>query len=211
MALSSVLNLSVAGSDGGNGNQALLMPKLQYRFRVEFFDFGIDADGPLALTRQVVDCARPQVQFQDITLNVYNSQIYMAGKHSWQPLTINIRDDAAGTVSRAVGQQLQKQLDFANQASAPTASDYKFSTYVSILDGGNGAFIPTILETWELYGCYLQTANYQTLNYGTSDVVTIALTLRYDNAVQTPDGTGVGADVGFPATATTGSTTQAQT
>ncbi len=198
IALASLNNLSVYGSDGGAGNQTLLMPKLQYRFRVEFYNFGFlnDNQGPLALTRQVMDVARPQVQFDDITLNVYNSRIYMAGKHTWQPLTINVRDDANGQVSKTVGQQLQKQIDFVNQASAAAAGDYKFSTIIEILDGGNGVAAPIVLETWELVGCYLQSANYQTLNYATSDAVTIALTLKYDNAIQTDTGgsptTGVG-------------------
>lgn len=194
MSIFTLNNLSVYGSDGGAGNQTLLMPKLQYRFRVEFLNFGFldDNQGSLALTRQIIDLARPQVQFDEITLNVYNSRIYLAGKHTWQPLSMNIRDDANGQVSKAVGQQLQKQLDFQQQASAAAGGDYKFTTIIDILDGGNGTAAPVILETWELYGCYLQQANYQTLNYGTSDAVTIALTLRYDNALQKDDTTGVG-------------------
>ena len=198
MSLFTLNNLSVFGSDGGNGNQSLLMPKLQYRFRVEFFNFGIDPTGPLALTRQVIDCARPSVQFDDITLNVYNSRVYLAGKHTWQTLAINVRDDAQGEVSRAVGQQLQKQMDFNQQASANSGIDYKFQTNIIIYDGGNGVLVPRELEIWELYGCYLQSVNYNTLNYGTSDSVNIALTLRYDNALQKPDGSGVGAPVPRP-------------
>ena len=196
MSLSTLNNLSVFGSDGGVGNQSLLMPKLQYRFRVEFFDFGIDPSGPLSLTRQVIDCARPTVTFDEITLNVYNSRVYLAGKHTWQTLSINVRDDANGEVSRAVGQQLQKQMDFAQQASASSGIDYKFQTSIVIYDGGNGVLVPRELEVWELYGCFLQSANYQTLNYGQSAEVTIALTLRYDNALQKPDNSGVGAFVG---------------
>jgi hypothetical protein len=46
-----------------------------------------------------------------------------------------------------------------------------------------------------MYGCYLTQANYNDLNYGTSEPVTIALTIRFDNAVQTPLGSGVGAVV----------------
>jgi len=194
-ASQSLFNMTVA-SDNAGGNQGLLMPKLQFRFRVNFLNFGVDAAGGLSLTKQVMDCARPQLQFDEVTLNVYNSRLYLAGKHTWQPLTVNIRDDASGTVARAVGQQLQKQMDMVEQASAATGQDYKFQTNIEILDGGNGAFAPTVLETWELYGCYLQQANYQTLNYATSDAVSIALTIRYDNAIQAPLGSGVGADVG---------------
>jgi hypothetical protein len=194
-ASQSLFNMTVA-SDNAGGNQGLLMPKLQFRFRVTFLNFGVDTLNGLQLTKQVIDCSRPQVTFPDIVLPVYNSTLYLAGKYSWSPMTVNVRDDASGTVSKAVGQQLQKQLDFVEQASAATGQDYKFQTNIEILDGGNGAVAPVVLETWELYGCFLQTANYNNLNYGTSDVVTIGLTLRYDNAIQSPLATGVGAPIG---------------
>ena len=194
-ASQSLFNMTVA-SDNAGGNQGLLMPKLQFRFRVTFLNFGVDTVNGLQLTKQVMDCSRPQVTFPDIVLPVYNSTLYLAGKYSWSPMTVNVRDDASGTVSKAVGQQLQKQLDFVEQASAATGQDYKFQTNIEILDGGNGAVAPVVLETWELYGCFLQTANYNNLNYSTSEVVTIGLTIRYDNAIQSPLASGVGAPIG---------------
>jgi len=204
-ASQSLFNMTVAADNAG-GNQGLLMPKLQYRFRVNFLNFGVDASSGLELTKQVIDCSRPQVNFPEITLPVYNSTVYLAGKYAWSPMTVNIRDDAGGSVSKAVGQQIQKQLDFVEQASAATGQDYKFQTNIEILDGGNGTLAPSVLETWELYGCFLQNANYNTLNYGTSDVVTIALSIRFDNAVQSPLASGVGATVGraFGGTSVTG-------
>jgi hypothetical protein len=182
-------------SDNAGGNQGLLMPKLLFRFRVNFLNFGASASS-IELTKQVIDCSRPNLSFAEITLPVYNSTMYLAGKHTWAPMNINVRDDASNTVSRLVGQQLQKQMDFVEQASAATGQDYKFQTNVEILDGGNGAAAPIVLETWELYGCFLQTANYNTINYATNEAVTIAMTLRYDNAIQSPIGSGVGASVG---------------
>jgi hypothetical protein len=194
-ASQSLFNMTVA-SDNAGGNQGLLMPKLQFRFRVNFLNFGVDTTSGLQLTKQVIDCARPTMTFDEITIPVYNSTMYLAGKGKWQQIAINIRDDASGTVSKAVGQQLQKQMDFVEQASAATGQDYKFQTNIEILDGGNGAYAPTVLETWELYGCFLVTTNYDTLNYAGTEAVKIALTLRFDNAIQSPLGSGVGADVG---------------
>ena len=193
-ASQSLFNMTVA-SDNAGGNQGLLMPKLQFRFRVNFLNFGTDTS-TVELTKQVIDCSRPNVQFSEITLPVYNSTMYLAGKYSWQTMSVNIRDDASGSVSRLVGQQLQKQLDFVEMASAASGQDYKFQTNIEILDGGNGANAPVVLETWECYGCFLQTANYNTLNYSTSDVVTISLTIRFDNAIQSAIGSGVGATIG---------------
>jgi hypothetical protein len=193
-ASQSLFNMTVA-SDNAGGNQGLLMPKLQFRFRVNFLNFGASASS-IELTKQVIDCSRPNLSFAEVTIPIYNSTMYLAGKHTWAPMNINVRDDASNTVSRLVGQQLQKQMDFVEQASAATGQDYKFQTNIEILDGGNGAAAPIVLETWELYGCFLQTANYNTLNYATNEAVTIALTLRYDNAIQSPIGSGVGASIG---------------
>ena len=204
IASQSLFNMTVA-SDNAGGNQGLLMPKLQYRFRVNFLNFGTSASTN-ELTKQVIDVTRPSVSFGEITIPVYNSTMYLAGRHEWQPMTINVRDDATGSVSKLVGQQLQKQMDFVEQASAATGQDYKFQTNIEILDGGNGTAAPVVLETWEVYGCFLQGANYNNLAYSSNEVVTIHMTIRYDNAVQSPLTSGVGTSVGraFGGQSTTG-------
>ena len=196
MAISTLSKLSVPlASDQSASAQGMLMPKLQYRFRVSFENFGVSTP-TTELTKQVVDCTRPNLSFEDIELAVYNSKVRLAGRHTWENITVNLRDDASGQVQKLVGEQLQKQFDFFEQASAASGIDYKFTTRIEILDGGNGANTPNVLETWEVYGCYLQGANYNTLNYATSEPVTVSLTIRYDNAIQSPTGTGVGTAVG---------------
>ena len=197
-ASGSLTKMSVP-SGGGGSNQTLLMPKLQYRFRVKFIGFGVSGNDTSDLTRQVIDCNRPQVTFETVTLPIYNSTIYIAGKHTWNELTINLRDDVTNNVSKLVGAQLQKQLDFVEQAAAAAGGDYKFTTLIDILDGNNGTAGPQVLESWECYGCFLQAANYQSLNYSTNEPVTIALTVRYDNAVQSKEGLlGAGVGIGTP-------------
>jgi hypothetical protein len=196
MATSSLTKMTVPlASDQSTTNQGLLMPKLKYRFRVSFQNFGVST--PVTeLTKQVVDFSRPNVTFDNIDLPIYNSTIKLAGKYAWQDITCNLRDDAAGNVSRLVGEQLQKQLDFAEMSSASSGIDYKFTTVFEVLDGGNGNNAPIALETWNILGCYLQGVNYGEMNYGTNEAAQIALTIRFDNAVQNPPGQGVGAVVG---------------
>ena len=196
MAISTLSKITVPlASDTSATNQGLLMPKLQYRFRLTLENFGVSGNST-ELTKQVVDVTRPNLTFEEITLDVYNSRAYMAGKHTWEPLTVNLRDDVSGNVQRKVGEQLQKQFDFFEQSSAASGIDYKFLTRIEILDGGNGANEVGVLETWECYGCFLTNANYNTLAYATNDPVTVTLSIRYDNAIQTPQGTGVGTVVG---------------
>ena len=114
-----------------------------------------------------------------------------------------MRDDASGQVQALVGQQIQKQFDFLEQASARSGIDYKFTTRIEVLDGGNGALTPQVLETINLYGCFVQNADYGDLNYGTNEPVTVALTIRFDNMEQWAAGQaatsvvgGIGAQVG---------------
>jgi hypothetical protein len=195
MAVASLTRFTVPLASGQSASaQGLLMPKLQYRFRVSFENFGVSTPRT-ELTKQVVDFKRPSVTFGDIVIEAYNSKVKLIGKPDWADVTCTLRDDAGGNVSRLVGEQLQKQFDFAEQASASSGIDYKFVTRLEMLDGGNGASAPNVLETWELYGCFLNAVDYQTVAYATNDPVTISITIKYDNAVQTPDGSGVGAAV----------------
>jgi hypothetical protein len=195
MAISTLSKFTVPlANDQSSASQGLLMPKLQYRFRVILENFGVSTPRS-ELTKQVVDCSRPNLTFDNITLDVYNSKVYYAGKHTWDPITITIRDDVNNAVSKLVGEQVQKQFDFFEQASAVSGIDYKFTSRIEMLDGGNGASTPNVLETWELYGSYIESVNYNTLAYATSDPVTITLNIRYDNAIQTPQGTGIGTAV----------------
>ena len=194
MAVSSLNNFTVW--NGSLSQQGMLMPKLKYRFRASFLGFGLGGD-LIELTKQVIDIKRPSVNFNPITVDVYNSKVYLQGKPEWQETTVNLRDDATGIVTQLVGQQIQKQFDFAEQASAASGGDYKFQLVYEVLDGSNGAYLSAgggVLETWEMYGCFISQVDYGDMNYGTNDPATIALTIRFDNALQTPDG---GAGVGF--------------
>jgi hypothetical protein len=190
MSTASLNNLTVPLPPGqSSSTQGLLMPKLAYRFRVFFTNFGVSSP-TTELTKQVMKFDRPHVQFDEIKLPIYNSTIKLAGKYTWQDITCDLRDDAAGNVSKLVGEQLQKQLDFLEQSSAAAGIDYKFTTVFQILDGGNGTAEPIVLEQWQILGCYLSDVNYNSMDYATSDAVKISMTIKFDNAVQ--DGQGGG-------------------
>lgn len=188
MAIASLSKFTVPlASDQSASSQGMLMPKLKYRFRVMFENFGVSTP-TTELTKQVQDAARPNVSFENQKIMVYNSTINYAGRPTWQPLTIKLRDDVTGAVSKLVGEQMQKQFDFFEQSSAAAGGDYKFLMRVEMLDGGNGANTPSVLETWECYGCYVTGANYNTLGYGDQTMLTIDLTIQPDNCIQTSGG-----------------------
>jgi len=196
MAIASLNKFTVPlATNQSASTQGLLMPKLKYRFRAVFENFGVSTDR-VELTKQVESISRPTVNMNPFAIDVYNSKVNLIGKPVWEPINVTLRDDAGGNVSKLVGEQIQKQFDFAEQSSAAAGIDYKFILRFEMLDGGNGVHTPNILETWELYGALLGSINYGEMAYGTNEPATITLNVVYDNALQTPSGTGVGTLVG---------------
>jgi hypothetical protein len=171
-------DLSKFGVPSVDGNPVIMMPKLQYRFRVFMVGFGQNSTAR-EFTQNVVSVTRPSVTHDEITLDSYNSRAYLAAKHTWEPTTITLRDDMNNTVSRIVAEQLQKQLSHGTQSAAPSGVNYKFGIKIQQLDGTD---TPLVTETWTLAGCFIQNANYNENNYATSDVMQITLQIRFDNA-----------------------------
>ena len=211
MPITTLQNISVP-TEGAGSNSSLLMPKLQYRFRVFLDNFGTTgaADGTREISRQVVDVTRPNLSFEQMTIDAYNSRTYLAGKHTWDPITLTLREDANNNVQKIVGQQIQRQFDFYEQSSAVSSGTYKFQTRIEILDGGNGANGANIIDRFHLVGCYIESANYNTLAYATNEPVTTTLSIRYDNAIQfgaDEDFIGIGSAESRASNASVGGTT----
>lgn len=199
MAIASLSKLSVPLPAGQSASsQGLLMPKLKYRFRVQLQNFGVTKP-TTEITKQVMNVTRPKVTFENMELHVYNSKVNYAGKYTWDPITLVVRDDQSSAVSKLCGEQIQKQFDFYEQASASSGIDYKFTTVIEILDGGNGAFDPTVLETFQLIGCYVTDITYQQADYSSSEALDISMSIKFDNAIQTDTAgnpIGIGTNVG---------------
>jgi len=168
-----------------DGAQSTLMPKLQYRFRVEFEGLGSGTGGLPLVASNVISVTRPQLDHEDITLDTYNSKIRLAGKHTWSDVTLVLRDDMDSNVIRALDHQLSKQVNHATQASAKSGADYKFKMSIQTLDGAFDAGDAAVLDKWEMVGCFIPTIQYGDLNYTTSDMVQVTATIRYDNASHT--------------------------
>lgn len=195
MSIASLSNFSVPIN--GSDNTGMLMPKLKYRFKVIFDGLGITKD-TTELTKQITEASRPNVEFPDQKIDVYNSVIHYAGKPNWKAISIKIRDDATGVINKIIGEQNQKQFDFFEQSSAAAAGDYKFKMTIQMLDGGNaGNFTAAnVLETWECYGCYIVSTNFNALAYSDAGTgMTIDLSIQPDNCIQL-----VGGAIGDPNT-----------
>ena len=168
--------ITTLGVPDNSGNTTTIMPKLQYRFRVTFIGEGFTATP----TRSVISVSRPNISHDEVLLDTYNSRIYLAGKHTWEPVSITLRDDVDSTVLRELNNQLNRQVDHANQSSTRSGAGYKFQMLVETLDGANPT--PGVLDKFELAGCYIANINYGDMAYANSDQVQVTVTIRYDNA-----------------------------
>lgn len=169
------------GPGGTEGRGGILQPKLKYRFRVRTVSFG--PTGPreqINLTQQVMNVTKPKISQEEVMIDSYNSKTWVAGKHIWEPINLVLRDDITNAVSRLVGHQLQKQLNHFEQTAPAAGINYKFAMFIETLDGGNDV----VQEQWVLEGCWVQNADYDSLDYAASEVQMINLTIRFDSATQ---------------------------
>ena len=169
------------GTGGTEGRGGILQPKLKYRFRVTTVGFGpVGPNEQINLTQQVMNITKPQLTQEEVQIDSYNSRAWVAGKHTWNPVTLAVRDDITNAVSKLVGFQMQKQVNHFEQTAPAAGQNYKFTMFIESMDGGN----IVVQEQWVLEGCWLQDVNYDSLDYTTSEVQMITMAIRFDNATQ---------------------------
>jgi len=161
----------------------ILQPKLKNRWRVTFANLGGGADSQ-PLSMQAITMTRPTLNFEEIQLDRYNSRAWVAGKYTFEPVTLTVEDDVTGTASQVINEQLQAQqwlIGAEGQwlAAAGEGAAYKYVTYLDLLDGND-----QVIEKWTLEGCWLQNVDYTDLDYSASEAVQINMTIRYDHARQ---------------------------
>lgn len=162
----------------GNTGSGILMPKLKYRFRVTLLGGFGGASESRVLTQNVQNVTRPKITFEEVQLDSYNSKIYIEGKHTWDQISVVMRDDISNATSKLVGAQVQKQVNHFQQSTPAAGADYKFDMQIEILDGVNAG----ASEVWFLEGCFLTNVDYSDSDYSANDPVQITMQVRFDNA-----------------------------
>ena len=113
--------------------------------------------------------ARPTITFDEVVLEHINVKRYVKGKGAWQPLV--------PSASQAVMVWVREHHE--SVTGRQGYSDFYKKDITFNLLGPVG----DIVEEWTLKGTFIQSANFGTMDYGTSDPVEIALTLQYDYAI----------------------------
>lgn len=120
---------------------------------------------------------RPQITFEEIELNHINVKRYLKGKGTWEPLEITLYDPIVPSGAQSVNEWIRLHHESATGVDG-YSSEYKKDITFNVLSP-NGERV----EQWVLKGAFIQTANFNTLDYASNEVVDINLTLQYDYAI----------------------------
>lgn len=193
--MATLSNFGIPGAGSG-----ILHPRLKNKFRITFLNMGqlVPGTNSRNLTMQVTNITLPNLTFEEVVLHRYNSTAYVAGKHSWEPISVTVEDDITGLAATVIKAQLETQqrivgvdLDGRWLNTAATGSDYKFGVKIDQLDGDEG-----VVQTWVLEGAMVASADFGDRDYSASEAATITMNVRFDHARHIESGQGYGTALG---------------
>jgi hypothetical protein len=143
-------------------------PKRQFRwiFAIE----GIDAF-------LMKTAARPNFTNSEQEIQFINSRRYLAGKLSFEPLAVTLYDPIAPSGAQQVMEWLRTHNESVSGRSG-YADFYKRDCQIKMLDP-----VGTVVELWDMKGCWLVSADFGGLDYTAEDPTEISLSIRFDNCV----------------------------
>lgn len=165
--------------DGLSPRDVTIQPKLRFKFRVRFVNFGglESASYSFDSTQQVISVGRPKISFETTELGTYAGSIKVFNKPKFENITVTFRDDIANSLSGAVASQLQKQYDFNEGRYAVSGGASKFTMVIETLDGVNEL---RAVDAFRLEGCFIESADFGSLSYMESNYNEIPLVISYD-------------------------------
>jgi hypothetical protein len=140
------------------------------KFRWVFAIEGIDAF-------LMKTAARPSVTIGETEIQYMNSRRYLAGKSSFEAITVTLHDPIAPSGAQQVMEWVRTHSETVS-GRAGYADFYKRDCQIKMLDP-----VGTVVELWDMKGCFLTNANFNDLSYEDEAPVEISLTVRFDNCV----------------------------
>ena len=121
--------------------------------------------------------ARPSITFEEVELHHMNVKRYVHGKATWEPIEVTLYDPVVPSAAQGVMEWIR--LHHESVTGRDGYSDfYKKDITFNVLGP-----VGDVVEEWLLKGAFIQAANFNDLDYSSSDPVDISLTLRYDYAI----------------------------
>ena len=121
--------------------------------------------------------SRPSYSTNETQIPFINSTRYLAGKTTFETMSVTLHDPIAPSGSQQVMEWIRTHYESVS-GRAGYADFYKRDIQLKMLDP-----IGTVVELWDIKGAILTSADFQSLDYGTEDLSSISLGIKYDNCV----------------------------
>lgn len=120
---------------------------------------------------------RPTMTIEEQTISYMNSKRYLAGLGSWGDLSLTLHDPIAPSGAQQVMEWVRTHFESVS-GRAGYADFYKRDCQLKLVDP-----VGTIIELWDIKGCFLTSAGFGDVSYEDSAMMEVSLTLRFDNCV----------------------------
>ncbi len=121
--------------------------------------------------------ARPSVTTAEVEVPFLNATRYLAGKTKYEQLSLTLHDPIAPSGAQQVMEWVRTHYESVSGRSG-YADFYKRDCQLKMLDP-----VGTVVELWDMKGCFITAANFNDLDYSADDAVEISLTIRFDNCI----------------------------
>lgn len=150
--------------------------KRKFRWTFEIFGF-CDNEKNVVPENFVNIASRPNLSVEETEINHLNAKTWIPGKASWETITVTYLDVAHDEM-RSLWNWLATVYDFTDpiNLSQGNKRDWDATGVLTMYDGCG-----VILEAWQLQHMFPTSINFGDLDYSSSDIATIELTLRYSD------------------------------
>lgn len=119
--------------------------------------------------------AKPQYKTEEVVIPWINATRYLAGKTTFEPMSITIYDPIAPSGAQQVMEWIRLHYESIS-GRAGYADFYKRDIQLKVLDP-----VGTVVQLWDYRGCFLTDVNFGELMYEDGTPTEITLSIRFDN------------------------------
>ncbi len=123
---------------------------------------------------------RPQITFEETESHRQNERFYVAGKPTWNEITMNFYDFIDGEKSASHIMWLWSTMVY-NPLNGAMGYKKNYSSVgtLALLDP-----VGTVAESWNLFFMWPREINWNELDSSSSDLAEVSVTFRYDYAIK---------------------------
>ena len=120
---------------------------------------------------------RPDFKLAETKIDFINSYRYVGGKLDMGDISVTLHDPIAPSGAQQVMEWIRTHYESVS-GRAGYADFYKRDLQLKLLDP-----VGTVIELWDIKGGFLTNATFGGLDYSGDGIMTIDLTIRFDNCV----------------------------